>query len=738
MERPDRRVPGSTGEGRVYRSACKMCHGGCGALVYVKEGRVVKIQGDPESPLNRGRMCPKGLASIEHLYHPDRLKHPLRRIGRRGEGKWERISWGEALETISRRVLEIRERNGIESVAVGMGTGRYYFMHVVRFANIIGTPNWCEPGTAQCFIPRVLTGLITYGDIMYCDYYGDVNPQCVLVWGQNPLVSGPDGETQFMMGRCLARGTKVIVVDPRRTELARKAEIWLQIRPGTDAALALGMVNVIIGEGLYDREFVGKWTAGFDGLAERAAEYPPERVAEITWVPVEKIRAAARMFAGTKPATLEWGVALEHTPNCLQTVRAVGLLPAITGNVENPGGWVSGMQVVDDVDPCERYLSDAAKQKRMGADRFRALCGKDAMLPSAHIPTLFEAMRSGKPYPVKAFLVFGNNGLVTYANSKQVYESLANLDFLSVMDLYMTPTAELADIVLPSATWLEADEIVGAPLFANNVALAMQKVAHIGECRQPEGVLHDLAKRVNPDQEIESVEEIYARQLSRLGIGFEEFKERGFVTVPMQYKKHAKSGFRTPSGKVELASTYLESLGYDPFPYYSEPPESPISTPEIALEYPLILITGGRSQHFFCSEYRQIPSLRKRHKDPIVEVHPETARQHGMREGDWIWIETLRGRIQQKVKITDGIDPRVVNVEFGWWFPEDPDPEHGVWRSNANVLTNDGPPYDPAMGTYQLRALLCKIYGSDETGENGARLGSVSSRSGNPREALRE
>jgi thiosulfate reductase / polysulfide reductase chain A len=698
---------------QVYKSACKMCHGGCGALVHVKDGKVLKIQGDPESPLNRGKMCPKGLASIEHLYHPDRLKHPLRRVGKRGEGKWERISWDEALETISGKVLEIKAKNGIESVAVGMGTGRYYFMHVVRFANSIGTPNWCEPGTAQCFIPRVLTGLITYGDIMYCDYYGAVNPECVLVWGQNPLVSGPDGETQFMTGRCLARGTKVIVVDPRRTELAERAEIWLQVRPGTDAALALGMMNVMIEERIYDEQFVGRWTTGFEQLAKRVSEYTPEKVAEITWVPAEKIRAAARLFAQTKPSTLEWGVALEHTPNCLQTVRAVGLLPAITGNVENPGGWVSGMQVVDDVDPCGHYLPNAIREKRMGADRFRALCGKDAMLPSAHIPTLFEAMRSGKPYPVKAFLVFGNNGLVTYANSKLVYESLKSLDFLSVMDLYMTPTAQLADIVLPSATWLEADEIVGAPLFANNVALAMQKVVQVDECRQPEGVLCDLARRLNPDREIESVEEIYARQLSRLGITFEEFKQRGFVAVPMQYGKHEARGFKTPSGKVELASSYLESLGYDPLPYYQEPPESPFSTPELAAEYPLILITGGRSQHFFCSEFRQIPSLRRRHKDPIVEVHPETAKRYELREGDWIWIESPRGRIQQRVRITDGIDPRVVNVEFGWWFPEEAGPEHGVWKSNANVLTNSGPPYDPAMGTYQLRALLCRIYKED-------------------------
>jgi anaerobic selenocysteine-containing dehydrogenase len=191
---------------------------------------------------------------------------------------------------------------------------------------------------------------------------------------------------------------------------------------------------------------------------------------------------------------------------------------------------------------------------------------------------------------------------------------------------------------------------------------------------------------------------------------FEELKRKGHVSVPIRYRKYEKSGFFTPSKKVELYSSVLEKRGYDPLPYYREPPESPISTPDLAEEYPLILITGGRSQYFFHTEYRQIPSLRKGDPDPIVEIHPETAEKADILEGDWVWIESPRGKIQQRAKLTTGIHPGIVNVQHGWWFPEDPSPEHGVWKSNANVLTNNGPPYDPAIGTYQLRALLCKIY----------------------------
>ncbi len=698
---------------KVYKSACRMCHGGCGALVHVEAGEVVKVTGDPESPVSKGRMCPKGLASIEHLYNPNRLKYPLKRVGKRGEGKWERISWDEALDTIADHITATKEKYGIEAVAVGTGTGRHHFRHVCRFAHALGTPNWCEPGLAQCFIPRIHASFMTYGGFPVCDYYGDVNPACVLVWGHNPIVSGSDGEIQFRAKDCIKKGTRLIVVDPRRTQLAEQAEIWLQLRPGTDDALALSMINVIITEKIYDNAFVEEWTMGFNRLAERVRDYTPEWAETVTEVPSDTIRAAARLFAKTKPATLEWGVAIEHTPNCLQTVRAVAMLPGITGNIDIPGGWILGTGVIRDVPPLIENIPEDIRKKRMGADEFRILAGMRSLFPSAHISTLFKAMRTGEPYPIKAFLIFGNNGLISYANSRKVYESFNHLDFISVMDIYMTPTAEMADIVLPAATWLELDEIVGIPFIAFNYVLAQQKIVTFEEARPDEEVFIDLARRMKLPVGIEPLEDLLNDQLSKLGITFEELKEKGWATLPFQYRKYEKRGFRTPSKKVELYSTVLEKQGVDPLPYYREPPESPISTPELSDAYPLILTTGGRSQYYFHSEYRQIPSLRKQDPDPRVEIHPETADKAGIQEGDWVWIETLRGRIKQRAKVTDGIKPNVVNVQHGWWYPEEDTPEHGVWKSNANVLTESGPPYDPAMGTYQLRALLCKIYNAD-------------------------
>ena len=407
---------------------------------------------------------------------------------------------------------------------------------------------------------------------------------------------------------------------------------------------------------------------------------------------------------------MEWGCAIEHTPNCIQTVRAVSMLPALTGNIDVPGGWVFGMRGIGRFPSLIENLSPEASAKRLGADRFKMLCGEGADLPAAHIPTLLKAMRDGVPYPVKAFLVFGNNTLITYGNAKQAYEALMKVDLLVVADLFMTPTTELADIVLPAAAWPELNQIAGLPTVAANVVLGQQKSVQIGECKADEEIFVALARRMKLPVGTEPVEEVLDQQLGKsLGMTFAELTEVGHVKVPFRYGKYRDGGFKTPTGKIELYATRLKALGYDPLPYYEEPPESPLSAPEVARDYPLVLTTGARSPFFFNSEHRQLAMLRKAHPDPIVELNPATAAPLGIEDGDWVWIETLRGRIRQRARVTDDIDPRVVHVEHGWWFPEEPGPEHGVWKSNANVLTRNDPPYDPAMGTYQLRGLLCRI-----------------------------
>jgi thiosulfate reductase/polysulfide reductase chain A len=695
----------------VLKSVCRSCHGGCGVLLHVRDGVLVKVEGDRESPLNHGRLCPIGTVTVDIVNHPDRLKYPRRRIGPRGSGQWTRISWDEALDEISERLLAIREKFGPEAIALGTGTGRHHIRWVSRFGHALGTPNWCEPGFAQCFHPRVNTCILTFGDFPVSDFTGGTPPACMLFWGHNPLNSGPDGETRFNVREALDTNPKVIVVDPRETELARRADIWLQLRPGTDDALALAFLNVIIGEELFDTPFVNQWTYGFDALRSHVRTFTPEWASSITWVPADKIRAAARLFARTKPAMLEWGCAIEHTPKCIQTIRAISMIPALSGNVDVPGGWVFGMHGIGRFPSLIENLTPEANAKRLGADRFKLLAGEGADLPAAHIPTLLQAMREGKPYPVKAFLVFGNNTLTTYANSSLVYKSLMNLDYMVCADLFMTPTTELADIVLPAALWPEIDQLAGLPTVAANVILANQRAVRIGECKSDEEIFVELARRMKLPVGTESVEDVLNGQLARggLAVTFEQLKEKGSIIVPFKYRKYENGGFRTPTGKIELYSTRFEELGYAPLPYYEEPPESPVSQPDDFEDYPLILTTGARIPCFFNSEHRQIENLRKARRDPMTEIHPETASRYGIKKGDWMWIETKRGRIRQRAKVTTGIDPRVIAAEHGWWFPEDAAPEYGVWKSNVNLLTDNQPPYDRAMGTYQLRALLCRV-----------------------------
>ena len=700
-----------TGPTVILKSVCRSCHGGCGTLLHVHDGVLVKVEGDPHSPLNHGRLCPIGTVTADLVNHPDRLQYPRRRVGPRGSGKWTRISWDEALDEIAERLLSIRQKFGPEAIALGTGTGRHHIRWVSRFGHALGTPNWCEPGFAQCFHPRVNTCILTFGDFPVSDFTGGTPPACILFWGHNPLNSGPDGETRFNVREALDSNPKIIVVDPRETELARRAEVWLQLRPGTDDALALAFLNVIIGEHLYDAPFVERWTHGFDALREHVRTFTPEWAAPITWVAAERIRAAARLFASAKPAMLDWGCAIEHTPKCIQTIRAISMLPALTGNVDVPGGWVFGMHGLGRFPSLIENLTPEANAKRLGADRFKLLGGEGADLPAAHIPTLLQAMREGTPYPVKAFLVFGNNTLTTYANASQVYESLMKLDFIVCADLFMTPTAELADIVLPAASWPEIDQLAGLPTVAANVVLANQRAVRIGECKSDEEIFVELARRMKLPVGTESVEEVLNSQLARggLNITFAELKEKGSITVPFKYRKYEDEGFRTPTGKIELYSTRFEEMGYAPLPFYEEPPESPVSRPDVSQDYPLVLTTGARIPYYFNSEHRQIEKLRKAHRHPTAEIHPETAARYGIAKGDWMWIETKRGRMRQRARLTTGIDPRVIAAEHGWWFPEEPAPEYGVWKSNVNLLTDNQPPYDPAMGTYQLRALLCRV-----------------------------
>jgi anaerobic selenocysteine-containing dehydrogenase len=703
----------------IVKSTCRMDHGGCGALVHVKEGKVVKIEGNPEHPISKGWMCIKGLSSAYHLYHPDRLGFPMKRAGERGEGKWERIGWDEALDTIADKMKKVREKYGPEAIAVGVGTDRNNMSQLYRLANIIGTPNYFSEGHV-CYVPKVRTLEITAGGHfeagwfprMYYPY--DVLPECLLSWGSQASFTSDDSPHPCAVGfrGAAQKVKKLIVVDPRFTWEASKAHLWLKVRPGADAALALGMLNVIINEELYDKGFVEKWTHGFEHLKERVQEYPPEKAAEITWVPAEKIIEAARMYATSKTAILHPGVAIEQLVSTTQTIRGLLCMIGITGNFDIPGGNVVCDRTVKGTTSyleLHDRLSPEMAKKRLTSDQFKLITsGFWPMIPAIALNSIL----TGKPYPLRALFYSGYNPMVCAANTKKVYEALKKVEFMAISELYMTPTAELADIVLPAAMWLEKDEI-----HLNQCdwgyGIRQKAVGQIDERRSDWWIYSELGKRLG-DSDPSDVEGYIAESLKPAGITFDDMREKGFVSLPhsFKYRKYEKVGFSTPSKKFELYSNVMESLGYDPLPHHLEPPESPISSPELAKEFPLVLTTGGRVKGFFHSEFRQIKNLRKLNPDPFIEIHPDTASDLGIGDGDWVWIESPRGRVQQRAKYTTGLDPRVVHAQHNWWFPEDKEAEpslHGVWKSNINVLT-DWVEADEAMSCNPLRSLLCKVY----------------------------
>jgi anaerobic selenocysteine-containing dehydrogenase len=699
----------------TIRSTCKSCHGGCGVLATVENGRLIQLEGDPES-LTWGTMCAKGLASIQETYNPNRIMHPLRRKGERGGGEWERISWDEALETISGKMKEAIAQYGASSVAVCQGTGRGYNRYTFRFARSIGTPNVGVPADF-CYGPRLAVFGMMVGGRLYCDYHGwgGEYPKTQISWGKQLEITNADGEMAAWFLNSLDRAEHLILVDPRATALAGRADLWLRVRPGTDAALALGMLNVIINEGLYDQDFVENWTYGFDQLRQRVQEYPPARAAEITWIPEDKIFAGARVLATARPGCIQIGESLEAGNNSIQTLRAIVCLMAVTGNIERPGGMVSW--VCPDTGPMEDFAMEVPgpQETPVGADQFRLLA--QPPFPVCHMHTLFLQLREGTS-PIRAMHLQGTNPLVAYPNTNQVKEGLLNVGFLSVADLHMSPTAEYADVVLPVAHWLETDDIWDMhPRF---VVGAINKVVDPpGEAWPDNKIFNELGKRITPQYWFDNVEEMLDHQLRKANLTWKGFSSMGSLARTGKDQPYYKyrtdywregGGFPTRTGKVELYSTVMEELGYDPLPHYREPNESPYSTPELAEEYPLILSTGGRQPYYFHSQYRQVPWLRERQPYPIVQIHPDTAGELGIGEGEWVWIETRRGRIGQVAHLFAGMDPRVVVVQASWWYPEEPGPDHGLWRSNANVLTRNDPPYDPAMGSATFRALLCKAY----------------------------
>jgi anaerobic selenocysteine-containing dehydrogenase len=700
-----------------YKAACRGCHGGCVHLLTVENGRVTHVRPDPDAPLNHGRACVKGMTILEQMYHPQRLTKPLRRLGSRGSGRWAEISWDEAYDEMAHRLGQLRDTYGPESIALISGTGRHHLSQFWRFANVLGTPNATSSGALICLGPRKNAGELACGHFAGVDYYGDTKPGGILVWGANPAISGADGELQFHIRDAVKAGIPLIVVDPKPNELTEKALLWLPLRPGTDGALALGILNILIQEKLYDQTFVENYTFGFEALRKRCQEYDLTRVAAITGLSPALIQQAAHHIASIQPLSLEWGCAMEQSTNALQTCRAIFMIPALTGNYDVPGGFVESMEIAPTADILLDRLSPEMAKKCISGGY--PLCdGTASPKLFAHPYLTLDAMRTGKPYKIRGLISSANNTLISVPDSHHTYDCLQALDYFVYMDFFMTPTGELADIVLPAAMWPEVDSVFCMPEFGDVAALCMQKVVQVGQCKADEDVFLELSQRMGLDYGASSQREILdgilaelaARRPEYAGLDFDRFKQLGYIAPKRTYENYKRQGFATPTGKFELYSTILEKAGADPLPSWTEIPESPVSRPDMLEDYPLILTTGSRTQPFFISNNRQIKSLRRLHPFPLVSMSVGTAAQYGLEAGDWAFIETARGRITQKVEILPEMPDGIVSCEMGWWYPEAGAPDYGWDESNANILTVGDRPHDPVGGAYPLRGLLCRVY----------------------------
>lgn len=672
------------------KTVCRMCHGGCGALVEITDGVPTSITGDPHNPTSRGYFCIKGKASLDLLTSTQRLRTPLARTGPRGTGNYRPISWDEALDEVARNLRNSIAAHGPESVVLGQGTDRNYQEWVFRLANAIGTPNVVGPAHV-CFYPRVMASILTYGGFTFCDYGGA--PDVALLWGSNKLNTHSDGVIGVDLMHAIDRGTRLIVVDPRRTRTAQRAALHLQPRPGTDGALALGLIHLIINRGWFDEQFVTDHTTGFDELQQHVSAYDPATVSQLTGLDPHLIEDAASMYAQAPRACIEAGTGISQNDNAFDTHRSIALLSALTGNLDAPGG-----DVIWDPMPIEGrrgfprsdLLPEEQAAKRLGAGTHQVLSMTGWVAPG----DLHAAILTDTPYRVTSLVFFGSNPLVSHEDTTATRAALAKVDFLAVADMFMTPTAQMADIVLPASSWLERDQIVEF----NSYIAARQRVATVEGTKSDEEMILALAHRLDLDEHFyPTVHDALDAKLSGIDMTWERFKEVGYIPNVKRYRKYLADGFRTRTGRVNLAHGGLEAMGYDRLPTFQTPPATSDD-----LQY---VLTSAHNLQFFNTEFRQLPTTARHYRHPRVTLHPDAAARLGIRNGGWVEIyrDPAHPGVTMRVNTSDTVPPDVIVADAGWWYPDDPDIDSAI-RSSINQITSTSR-RDKYMGSSMLRGI---------------------------------
>jgi anaerobic selenocysteine-containing dehydrogenase len=664
-----------------------MCEQGCGLEVSLgPDGRPVRVQGDKRHPYSRGWLCVKGLAALDFLYSPRRLSAPLIR----GEdGLHRKASWEEALAFAAHELHRIRETYGPQSLAIyhGEGVGHQEIKsYLKRFANVYGTPNFMGVGSL-CNAARTMADTLMLGQITRPDI---PNTRFLMVWGGNPLVSN-EPTTPPEMRRLARRNAVLAVVDPRRTPTAGLANYHLAVRPGRDGVLAASLLHVILRQGLWDRPFTEAWINGFSALQGAAADrFSPEAGERETGVPADLVRRVAVAYASTKPACLLVGNGLEHHGRGIDTMRLLAVLKAVTGNLDLPGGdlFSSGPKLRDITAPLP-----PSPVPPLGADTLPLFCH---LRQEAHALAVPDAILESRPYPIRGMIIAGGNPSLEWPNSRKVRAAMEKLEFLLVIDVVDSPDTRTARVILPACTFLERDEH-RVPLYHNQQRILLRKKVLEPLYGLPDQTIWiRLAQAMGYGEHFPwtSPRDGIDHILGDLGLTYRDLAEQGggFEYAARRYRKYATCGFRTPSGKVEVEPERLRQFGYNPS--LLPTPGSGESSGEN--DYPLLLSTGGNLLPYLHWQYRYLPRLRRLVPEPRVEIHPDTARQYGLADGDLAEVETPVGRIRLKAGLTAGIQPDTIHIPQGWE------------EANANELTGAEAP-DPVSGFPNLKSNRCRI-----------------------------
>ncbi len=783
------------------RGFCALCTAHCASIATVRDGKVVKLEADADHP-NGGVFCLKGKAAPELVYHPDRLNYPLKRTRPKGDSDpgWQRVSWDQALDDIAQRLLAIRETHGARAVALAKGTGGGTSVSdaerwLARLLNRFGSPNWVST-THVCNWHKDTGFTYTFGvEIPTPDV---AHSGTFLLWGHNP------SSTSLILAHDIVqakkRGMKIVAVDPRRVGIAAQADVLLQVRPGTDGALALAMIDVAIGEKLFDDNFVRQWTNGpllirtdngaalteadlsadgstdrfvawdeiggapvvydsvsgsydrpsarlaidgqyriqlkdgaavscepaFARLAALAAEFTPEKSAEITWVPADKVRQAVRILAASRPVSMFMHNGVGQHTNATQTSRAIATFYALLGDIDRQGGNVVFPKAPLGAMAGKEFLPKEMAQQRIG--RERKPLGPPAKPGNCAAYDIFTAILDGKPYPVKALLNFGSNTILSTGDSKRAREAFCAVDFAVAAEFFMTPTAELCDYVLPAASFLERSTLSNDFKHRREGRLHVQYrpavVEPLGDRRADTWIVFELAKRMGFGDDFwqGDIDAAYENELAPAGMSLSQLKAspngitlasspryRKFTTLE---KSGAPRGFNTPDKKVAIYSHTFAAHGFAALPEYVEPMVSPMSRPDVAKDYPLVL-TNAKFTTFIHSQLRGLTSLRKVSPHPSADIHPETAARFGIADKAWMVIESPRDSIRAKARVTDAIAPGVVCCQHGWWQEckalELPGySSYGDGSANPSLLIGTEIA-DPISGSLPHRSFLCRV-----------------------------